>query len=336
MRLTIKDIAKLSGVSKSTVSRVINDADSVSDKAREKVEKVIKETGYVPNHLAKDLKRNKTNTIGVVLPKINTSTFSSAVEGICNVVYAKGYNLLLTNTRLDLKEEIKHLDLLKKKRVSGILFFATQVTDAHKKAFEDLKIPAVIMGQDTSGEIDLPCIIHNDFNSAKDIVNLLIDNGHKDIAYIGIEEKDIAVGKLRREGYQKALEENSLTFREEYIYRGDFSIKSGYNGMLVILERVKEVPTALFAATDRLAIGAIKALNEKGYKVPEDISVVGIGDAQMSSLITPPLTTVRYDHLKVGEIASEILLKSIKEGQLPKDKVIMDYQIIERESMQKI
>lgn len=335
MTLTIKEIAKLAGVSKSTVSRVINDSEHVSDQAREKVKEVIKETGYVPNSLAKNLKRNKTDTIGVVLPQINTSTFSSSVEGISNVMYQKGFNLLLTNTKLNIKDEITYLRLLKEKRVRGIIFFATEITDEHLEILRKIDIPIVIVGQDSSEVLEYPCVIQDDFNAAKSIVNYLVKHGHQKIAYIGVKENDVAVGQLRKNAYLKVLSENGLEINEKYMYQGDFSIESGYNGMKKILERSEKLPTAVFAVTDRLALGAIKLLKDQGYEVPVDISVVGIGNSDISPWVVPEITTINYDHVKTGERASEILLNSL-EGKINLRKEIMDYQIIERNSVRTI
>ncbi|MBM7556109.1 substrate-binding domain-containing protein [Halanaerobacter jeridensis] len=335
MAITIKEIAKLAGVSKSTVSRVINDSEHVSDKAREKVQQVIKETGYVPNSLAKNLKRNQTDTIGVVLPKINTSTFSSAVEGISNVMYQNGYNLLLTNTKLNVKDEITYLNLLKEKRVRGILFFATEITDDHLEALNKIDIPVVIIGQDTSEIFDFPCVIQDDFDAAKSIVNHLIQQGHQDIAYIGVEENDVAVGQLRKLGYFEALQENDLKTFSDYIYKGDFSIESGWQGMKKIINRVERLPSAVFAVTDRLALGAIKYLKQNGYQVPEDISIVGIGNSDISPWVDPGITTINYDHEQTGEEASQILLKYIN-GTKREEKKVMDYQIIKRDSVAQI
>ncbi|GAB6100573.1 LacI family transcriptional regulator CcpA [Halanaerocella petrolearia] len=332
MGMTIKKIAKLADVSKSTVSRVINDSEHVSDEARKKVQQVINETGYIPNSIAKDLQRNKTNTIGVILPRINTSTFSSAVEGISDTMHENGYSILLTNTRLNTEEEINHLKLLKEKRVRGILFFATEVTEEHIETLNRIDIPVVILGQDTTDLLDFPCVIHDDLISAKNIVEYLVDQGHKEIGYIGIKEYDVAVGQLRKKGYEEVLKENNLEVKEEYMYKDGFSMESGYNGMFEIINNSKKLPTAIFAATDRLAIGAIKCLKDNGYQVPEDVSIVGIGDSDISPLITPELTTVRYDHLKAGEEASKILLNYINNKQV-KNKLVMDSHIIERESV---
>ena len=335
MTLTIKEIAKMAGVSKSTVSRVINDSEHVSDQAREKVKEVIRETGFVPNSLAKNLKRNKTDTIGVVLPKINTSTFSSAVEGISNVMYQKGYNLLLTNTKMNLKDEITYLKLLKEKRVRGIIFFATEITEQHIDFFKKIDIPVVIVGQDSSQVLDQPCVIQDDFNAARSIVNYLVEHGHQKIAYIGVKENDVAVGQLRKRAYLKVLAENSLEIYENYIYQGNFEIESGYQGMKRIIESSDSLPTAVFAATDRLALGAIKFLKDKKYRVPADISVVGIGNSDISSWVVPEITTINYDHLKTGERASEILLNNL-EARTEKKKEVMKYQIIERNSVSSI
>ncbi|GAB6137534.1 LacI family DNA-binding transcriptional regulator [Halanaerobaculum tunisiense] len=335
MSITIKEIAKLANVSKSTVSRVINNSDHVSDKVREKVEQIVEETGYAPNSLAKDLHRNRTDTIGVILPKINTSTFSAAVEGISNTMYENGYDVLLTNTRLNNEEEINHLQLLKEKRVSGILLFGTQFTEEHVEMLTKMNIPVVVLGQDITDILEIPCVIHDDFQSAQDIVNYLIEQGHNRIGYIGVEEYDEAVGQFRKQGYLTALQENNLPVKEEYMYKDGFSIDSGYQGMTEIINNTQKLPTAVFAATDRLAIGAMKCLKDNGYRIPEDVSIVGIGDADISPLITPELTTIHYNHFRAGAEASKLLLQHINNQEIPY-KLVMDHHIVERNSVIKV
>ena len=329
--MDMKDIAKLAGVSKATVSRVINNSQNVSSELREKVEKVLKETGYTPNLLAQELVTKKTKVIGVIIPRIGIDTFSNITEGIIDKLNEDGYNVFLANARGKTEEELKYFDILKKKHVDGIIFFPTRITEEHIKLLNEINTPIVMMGQSNS-KINASSVVYDDFNASKEIVNYLIKQGHEKIAYIGLDENKSVVASLRKNGYIYALQENKINLREEYIESGNFDISSGYNAMKNIINNSKEISTAVFAAIDRLAFGAIKYLKEFDYKVPEQISVVGIDDMDMSSIFEPTLTTVHYDYYDSGKKAAELVLEKINNDKMENKNIVMGYNIITRNS----
>lgn len=331
--MKIKDIAALAGVAPSTVSRVINSSGYVSQDVRAKVEKIIKETGYVPDNIAKSLKTGRTNTIGVILPQISSETVSKIVEGITTECKKEGYTLILANTGLDVKEEINYLKILQTKQVEGLIFMATEITKEHLDVLKELKIPIVITGQYVEG---YTCFIHDDFNAAKDLANLVLDNNHEKIGIISVTKEDIAVKYKRLEGFLTAIKERGLKANIDWIEYGDFTIESGIVAMEKIWNMYDEKPTAIVAATDSMAIGAISYLTEIGIKVPEQCTVVGMGNNKMSKYLKPKLTTVEYFHQSAGEKAAQKLFSKIDRKNNKINKEYIPYRIIQRDSITKI
>ncbi|GCD10857.1 LacI family DNA-binding transcriptional regulator [Clostridium tagluense] len=332
--MDMKDIAKLAGVSKATVSRVINNSQNVSPKLRVRVEKVLKETGYTPNLLAQELVTKKTKLIGVILPRIGIDTFSHITEGITDKLNQEGYNILLGNSRGRENDEFKYFDIFQKKHLDGIIFFHTEITEKHIRLINEINIPVVIMGQQNS-KIDVPYVTYDDFNATKAIVAHLISQGHEKIAYIGLSETKVAIGSFRKQGYMAALKENNIGVPDEYLSVGDFEISSGYNAMKSIINNSKTVPTAVFAAIDRLAFGAIQYLKEKGYRVPEDISVVGIDDMDISSVFEPTLTTMHFDYYDSGIKAAKLILEKLQNEKSENKNIVMAYELKIRNSTKK-
>ncbi|WBW97846.1 LacI family DNA-binding transcriptional regulator [Oceanirhabdus sp. W0125-5] len=329
--MKMSDIAKLAGVSKATVSRVINDSQNVSSELRLKVEKVIKETGYKPNLLAQELATNKTNMIGIILPNIGIDTFSSVTEGITDILESKGYNVLLANSNENIEKEVEYIKIFNRKQVDGIIIFPVDITQMHIDAIDSIKVPVVVIGQENEN-LQVSSVLYDDFNAVKDITKLMIRNGHKKIAYIGLDDRRESIGKLRRAGYIEAMKLAQIPIREEYIQISNLSILSGYEAMKHIIDRNKELPTAVVAAADRLAIGAMKYLKEKKFKIPEEVSVVGIDNMEISSIIEPSLTTVDFDYKKSGEKAAEMILNKIQSKINENEKYVLGYDIVRRKS----
>ncbi|MBM7540137.1 LacI family DNA-binding transcriptional regulator [Amphibacillus cookii] len=326
--MKIKDIAKLAGVSPATVSRVMNNNGYVKHEKRQAVEKVIREVGYQPNEIAKSLKNQKSHMIGVIVPKISTETASRVVDGITKVAKQHNYQLIIANTNLQIEEEIKYLKFLSNKLVDGIIMMATEVTDEHKKLAQSLAIPIVMVGQHVEG---FTSIVHDDYRAAKLMIDHIIACGHKDIGFIGVDPKDIAVGQVRKQAYIDRLHEAGLSINLDLIGIGDFSIESGYKQMEGLLTRGK--PTAVMAVTDHLAIGAIHCLHDQGLSVPNDVSVAGLGDVKLAKYFSPPLTTVHYGFKTSGIVAAEHVFNMIKQKQVVSDKVVIDFEVKIRKSV---
>jgi len=328
--VTIKEIAKLAEVSPATVSRVINNSGYVKDEVRKRVEKVVEETGYSPNAFAKALHQNKSNTIGVILPKINASSSGDTVAGINDFFSEKGYTLLLGNTNHSVDKEIEFIKLFKEKMVDGIIIIATILTPKHKDVIKKYKIPTVILGQES---IDSnPSVTFDEVAAAKEIVEHLIERGKDKIAFIGVDETDIAVGIKRKKGYLDALKEHKIDLVESYVQKGNFTVESGYDACKFIWENSTEKPDAIFAVTDKMAIGAMNYLFERGVKVPDDVAVCGMGGGFVSKYFKPKLTTAHYDFKALGTEGAKLIFNIISENKLASKKIVMHHKLIIRES----
>lgn len=332
MALNIIDIAKLAGVSKSTVSRYLNNG-YVSDATREKIKKVLEETGFTPQRQAKSMRSKKTNLIGVIVPKISSETPSRVVEGITEILSPNGYDILIANTNLSIEKEIEYLNIFKSNQVDGIIFMATKVTDNHVEIMKRLEVPIVIVAQDVE---NFPSVYFDEFKAVEDVINYLIKKGHKKFGYIGVYEEDKAVGLYRKQAFIETLKNNNININYDNIKIGDFSESSGYILAKDIMEG-EGTPTAIIAVTDSLALGTIEYLKENGYKIPEGIAVMGMGDSKISRVITPKLTTVHYHYKTAGRKSAEIILNELN-GDMEKNKntiskVKLSCLLVERNSV---
>ncbi|WP_096274175.1 LacI family DNA-binding transcriptional regulator [Paucisalibacillus globulus] len=327
--VTIKEIAEMAGVSRTTVSRVLNNSGYVSEDARKRVEKVIEETGYVPSEQAKSLRTKKTKVIGVILPTIQTETPSRIVTGVGKELSKNGYQILLANTNLDKQKEVDYLDLLRLRQVDGIILIATNTEPKLMEKIKEIKVPVVIVGQEAE---DMMYVTYDDYHAAFDLTSLFIERGHQNIAFIGVDETDRAVGHLRKKGFLDAMESNGLMVEPEWMQTGVFDIDSGHDAMKSILEKSTKKPTATIAVTDRLAIGAMSYLKEKGVRIPEQMALAGFGASEIAKYLEPPLTTVDYQNEKAGEQAAKQLLAKIESKNYQK-QIILDYRLIIRKSV---
>lgn len=327
--VTMKEIARLANVSSATVSRVLNNSGYVSDDVRKRILKIIEETGYIPSEHAKALRTKQSNVIGVILPKLSTETASRIVNGISEELAKHGYQILLTNTNLDPKKEIEYVKLLKSKQVDGIILLATNRGEELLEEIKKLRIPFVATGQEMEG---VPSVINNNFQAAKEITNLLIEKGHRSIAFIGVDETDYEVGYKRKAGYVAALEENQLPVANKWLGKAEFTIESGYSTAKKIFEASIEKPTAIVAVTDRLAIGAMEYLKEQGLEIPGDVALTGMGASDLSRYVSPKLTTVDFLSEYTGAEAAKTLLEILQEGTSIEKKQI-DYRLMIRDSI---
>lgn len=327
--LTIKQIAEMAEVSRSTVSRFLNNSGYVSEEAGKRIDKVIKETGYIPSEHAKSLRTKKTKVIGVILPTIHTETSSKIVSGIDRELAKQGYQILLANTNLDKEKEMEYLNLLKVRQVDGIILVATNTEAPLIKRIKELNIPVVAIGQELKG---IPSIIYDDYHASEELTTYLISKGHKRIAFIGVDETDRAVGYLRKKGYYSAMEAHNLPVRNEWVQKAVFDIDSGYQAMKRIIQQANHTPTAVFAVTDRLAIGATSYLKEQNLAVPGEIAIASIGASEISQYIDPPLTTVDYQNELAGEQAARQILIILSDTN-SQQKIMLDYRLIIRDSV---
>ena len=304
--VTIKDVAKRANVSITTVSRVINETEhSVSPETRERVLRAIQELGFSPNALARGLHRNETRTIGLIIPDISNPYYPSIVRGVEDEAQAQGYTIILANTYRSKEKITKYLNVFREKRVDGIIFTGGGVARdaADENFFEQSNIAAVVIGKSRNAK--LPSVQVNNVQAAREACEYLIQKGHKKIATItGPGNSITAVDRL--EGYYQALKHNGIEIREELIIQGNFEFDSGYQAVDVLLEKDKDI-TAIFAHNDMMAIGAMKALAEKGLRVPDDIAIIGFDNIPLSLYVTPGLSTVTVPVYEMGRTSMKIL-----------------------------
>ena len=287
----------------------------------------------MPQSHAKSLRTGKTNLIGVIVPKISTETAPRVVQGITEVLSENNYDVLIANTNLSVEKEFEYLNIFKNNQVDGVIFMGTKITPKHRKIMDKLNVPIVVVAQYMD---NYPCVYHDDFNAAKYMTEYLIGKGHKNIGFIGVYEEDRSVGLERKNGYIAALNENDLEVDIENLKLGDFSYESGYELSKKLIKK-KNIPTAIFAVTDNLAIATIDCLKDNGLNVPEDVAVVSIGDTRISQVVSPKLTTIHYHYKtsgrKSGEIMLELLKNGIKTSKTIKKNIKLSYRLIERNSV---
>lgn len=325
--MTIAEIAARAGVSKTAVSRYLNDG-YVSEEKREAIRKIIEETGYVPSRHAQMLRTGRSGLVGVILPRIDSESISRVVRGIGTVLDENEFQLLLANTNNDEQRELSYLEVFRRGQVDGILLVATMLTPAHREAMQRCTVPLVVVGQHTPL---CSCVYHDDAGAAQALTRHLIDLGRRRIAYIGVTPRDRAVGHARREGVCTALEEAGLVWDDALAERTDFSMQGGRAACERLLARGADFD-GLFCATDSIAIGAMQALHAAGRQTPQDVAVVGMGHSRMSELIHPTLTTAHYYYEKSGEEAARLLMNAMQDENPVRQQLCLGFEIMHGES----
>lgn len=322
---TISDIAKLTGVAKSTISRYLN-GGSVSKKTSIKIEQAIKETGYIPNSFAQSLKAKKTNFIGVIVPRLDSYATSRTLIGIDHKLKEKNYQMLISNTNQSSEQEIEIIYSLASQKIAGIILLATIITKKHLEAFRQIGIPVLLVGQEQKG---VHCLIHNDEQAGYEIGKYVLEKGHRKIAYLGVSSKDIAVGVKRKRGFTRAIDED-LTSKEVKYFETSFNMDDAKQIGEKIIESFS--PTIIVCATDNIALGAMKAAQTKGLSLPEDLSITGFGGYKITELIHPSLTTVNFYYKEIGMNSANNIIKLIEKEDVPLCS-ISAFEILERESV---
>lgn len=330
MAVTIKDIARLSGVSTATVSKIINGKDSdIGKPTIERVKRIIDEQNYTPNIVARSMVTKKTKTIGLVIPDVRNPFFTDLVRGAEDVANERGYSLLFCNTDDDLRKEIKYINNLIEKQVDGIALAGAAVRDQSLEENIDIKVPIVSLDRNVyfkgvEGKIEV-----DNFTGAYDAVTHLIKSGHKSIMFLS-GQLNIKPSKDRLEGYKRALADNNIEYNENLIVVGKYTSEFGYESMKNAAP--DKAVTAIFCGNDLIAIGAMNALKEKNIRIPEDISIVGFDDIYISSLVTPALTTVRQPSYEIGYQAVEMLIDIMESKKEPSQKLGIKAELKVRES----
>lgn len=332
MGITIKDIAREANVSITTVSRVLNDKPDVSEATKKKVKEIIDDLDYRPNGLARGLVLNKTHTIGLIIPDISNPFFPGVAKGVEELASKLNYSVIYCNTGNNINEEKEAIKLLKSRRVDGMIV-SLSVNDKTREELNELaknKFPVVQIDRNIPG-VNIPTVSIDNIKASQGVVNYLSEMGHTKIAHI-TGNLDVISAQDRLEGYTKGLAGAGLEYIRAWIKEGDYSKESGYKKMREIL-RGDSIPTAVYAANDMMALGVYQAVLEEGLTIPEDISVVGYDDIEITSLITPRLTTVFQPKHLLGEKAVKLLVNKINKPDLDFADQILNTELIIRDSV---
>ena len=321
--MTIKDVAEKAGVAVSTVSYALNNSPKISEKTRKKILKIAGELGYEPNAFARDLKKQCTDTIGLFLNDLSGPFFSELIRGIQDTVQRTNYSLILCSSFGD--EQSTAVKYLKEKRVDAAIIFAPNIKDELLVNIALREVPIVVLDRKLDAENIRSILINNEQGAVK-AVNYLINLGHKNLAFLSGKE-DAYDNKERLKGFNDAVKASGIEGR---ILQGDFTENNGYTTALNFIKS-KNLPDAVFAANDEMAIGMIKCFNEYGVKVPEDISIIGFDDIELSEYITPKLSTVSHPKFELGCKAVETIIGGL-DGKAIKGTEILPVELILRES----
>lgn len=332
-KVTSFDVAKKAGVSRATVSYVLNNVkkENISTKTKEKVMKVIQELGYVPNATGKALASNRTRNIGLVCHESHLSHpfLLQIMSGLTRVVRENSLRLLV-DTIPDGAGDNAILSLSQTKSIDGLVLFSTREHDDELQTLLDEKFPVVIIGEYSNAKV---CSVDVDGTfAAQKAVEHLIEQNHRRIAFISNAPLIYTAGTGRLKGYRNALKKAGIEYDESLIRFGEFTAESGFKAMNDLLKSKRGEITAVFVASDTVAFGAMRAIDAAGLKIPEDIAVMGYDDVPLANFSNPPLSTVRFSGIQMGANAGEMLIKLIDKKIEPGVRKLLEIEIIKRQS----
>ena len=339
--MTIKEIAKLAGVSSAAVSRYLN-GGYVSGEKKEQIRKVIEETGYQPSAQARMLRTKKACLVGVVVPKINSESISHITAGVEQVLSERNYQMLLAGTDNTPAKEIEYMRLFENYPVDGIILVGTMITAEHRRFLKESKVPVVVIGQHTKFA---NCIYHDDYGAGEAMGRAVAAKSKKEIAYIGVSREDKAAGAAREDGFRAGLKSLGKELKEENYKVSEFTTKSGYEKVLELLNEKHDIDI-ISCATDTIAAGAIEAIHAYvGSQIPKNvedtgsrfryilentsIQVTGFGDNQLLKAVTGGIPTVHFGYKTSGIRGAELLLDVIERGENIPVEVKLGYRLAE-------
>lgn len=325
----IYDVAKEAGVSISTVSRVIQGASNVLPETRTRVEDAIQHLNYHPNRLAQQFRAQQTKMILVIVPEIGNPFFADILTGIEDVAAKVDYNVLLVDSHGNRAVESRCYEMLSQKLVDGIITFSVGIPKEELKQLAS-QYPVVI-GIRYFSEKTIANVTIDNIKATKDITSYMLNLGHKRICYLGGLE-GVPIYQDRASGYMEALKERGIPVDHSLIVHCTPDVQGGYDAISSLLHDADRKFTAIVASGDIMAIGAIRALNDRGLKIPDDVAISGFDDIAFSALVTPSLTTVRQPKHQIGVRTMEKLMDLIAGKTLAANRDVLNYEIVIRES----
>lgn len=333
---TIKDIARQLNLSASTVSRALRDLPDVKPETMQAVKGLAKKWNYQPNLIAQGLVKKRSYNIGVIIPEFMIHFYAEALSGIYKVANEAGYNVMVCQTNETYKNELKSIKTLVSSRVDGLIVAISKETNnfEHLNSLNIRKTPLVIFNR-VSDEISASKVKFDDFKSGYKATMHLIDCGCINIGHIA-GPMNLQLSIERKEGFKKALVKYGLYYDEELVVTCDFTLEEGKEAMEKILQTGKKID-GIFSVCDAAAYGAMAVLKSAGFKIPEDVSIIGFTNEPFAKLIEPSLSTISQPSHEMGETATHLLLKHIenKEDFIPETRVI-ETELIERNSTRRL
>lgn len=333
MAITLNDIAERAGVSVSTVSRVLNKKAGkyrISADTEERIIKTARDLKYRPNQIARGLRLKKTNTLGLIAPDVSNPFFAHIIKRVQNVAHGMGYSLIVCNTDENLDQEIEHVNLLYRNRVDGLIAMPVGQEYAHFYEWLEKGRPLVLLDR-CFDEIDAGMVVVDNYTGAYEAVEYLIGYGHARIAFIqGLP--GTYTNNARLKGYRDALQAHGLAPDADLVVGSDFRQENGYMEMKLLLS-LDEPPTAIFASSDLITLGALQAIYEEGLSIPEDISLLMFDDFDFAPYLKCPLTAVRQPKELMGEMAVKMLVEDLKNPKAGGKRIVLKPKLVVRNSV---
>lgn len=334
--ITIFDVAKEAGVSKSTVSRVINRDKRVKQETREAVEAAIKKLDYSPSFMAQAIRTRKTHTIALVVPEYSNIFYTEMFRGVEDIAIKYGYMVMVCNTERHAMSEIEYTNELLKRNIDGIIYNTYRTDDEMASYLREIseQIPIVYMNKVLGDQEEYAYVYTDGFNCNRKAVHYLFEKGKRKLGYV-MNSEDISIIEDRYFGFVQGIKDCGLTLEDKWVYRVQRENEPDYIKLGKDAARyyasLSDRPDAILTATDMLGIGCVKGFSDRGIKVPDEISVIGFDNIFVSALIDPPLTTIAQPVRKMGQAAAEILISQILNKPV-QNKVVFEGKLIVRET----
>lgn len=325
----IHEVASLANVSIATVSRVTSGLNVVDPETRQRVLTAMNELNYVPNGMARNLRNNRSGIIVAIMVDMKNSFFTDFIRGMGDAAQKAGYHLLIADADGDTERENEYLEMLEDKTAEGMILTTARIDQFISRDIKKYRKP-IVVAFDQIERGDIPSVFVDNINAARKVVNHLHALGHRRIAFISGSRIRLDF-HMRFTGYKQTMQEFGIMHDELLIHSEGSTLESGFNMTNKLLD-LENVPSAIFAANDQLAIGAMKAILDRGLKIPEDLAVVGFGDLQMASYVRPALTTIHQPRYEIGKQSAELLIQKIKNVAIEQPKVLLEDSLIIRES----
>lgn len=332
--MTLSEIARIAGVSKMTVSNVINGKKGVAEETRQRIMEVIQETGYIANRSARNLASGRTRTIGLVVPKLNsnyTLYIGEILRGAGDAADQSHWDLLVCTTSDDEEREFRRIQSLASGLADGILVLLPRAEQSYLALLQETHIPVITLDHGLI-ETPLPSIDVDNHTGGRLATQHLLDLGHRRIGFVGGTYSRAHLERLA--GYREVLEENGIPVDETLIAQGDYSQPSGFQAAEQLLD-LTAPPTAIFALSDAMAFGIMESAGRRGLRIPDDLSVVGFDDIPMAGWVHPQLTTIRQPLYKLGETAINLIIAMTDGETLPGQRMLLPVELMVRASTAK-